>query len=183
MRKRTGAGRRLNKTETADFFGVAIGTVDLWVRRGLSYEREGTNVYFNSSQVTQWLEAQASERAAGAAGPAGTLDEARVRKTNADAALAELQLQRERGEVVPIADVAKTFGEQCAAVRAKLLSIPTKLAPRVAIEADEGTCRELLAREITEALNELVGEGSTGSDAGELEAPANPDGERVGGPV
>lgn len=183
MRKRTGAGREVNKSEAAAFFGVSIGTIDQWINRGLPSERRDKNVILNTAQVTQWLEAQAAERVSGAGSPAGTLDEARVRKTNADAALAELQLQRERGEVVNIADVARTVGEEYAAVRAKLLAIPTKLAPRVAIEADENACRELLAREITEALNELVADSVTEGAGREYEAPAGSDGEPVGGPV
>jgi len=183
LRKRTGAGREVNKTEAADFFGVSIGTVDQWIRRGLPSERREKNVVLNTAQVTQWLEAQASERVASGAMPSGTVDEARVRKITADAALAELQLERERGEVVRIEDVAKAIADEYAATRAKLLAIPTKLAPRIAIETNEHTCRELLAREITEALNELVG-GSFGESApGEPEAAAGVDGERMGGPV
>jgi hypothetical protein len=113
----------------------------------------------------------------------GTIDEARIRKITADAALAELQLERERGEVVRIEDVAKAIGDEYAAVRAKLLSIPTKLAPRIALEDGEAACRDLLAREITEALNELIGGGFEEGSPGEPEAAADPDGERMGGPV
>lgn len=133
--------------------------------------------------MAQWLEAQASERVANGVVPSASIEEARVRKISADAALAELQLQRERGEVVNIEDVAKTVGEEYAAVRAKLLAIPTKLAPRIAIEADENTCRELLAREITEALNELTADSVTEGAGREPEAAADTDGERVGGPL
>lgn len=183
MRKRTGAGREVNKTEVADLFGVSLSTVDQWLRRGLPSERREKNVVFNTAQVTQWLEAQAGERAAGGTTQAGSIDEARIRKISADAALAELQLQRERGEVVAIEEVAKEFGDACAAVRAKLLAIPTKLAPRVAIEDSEVTCRDLIEREIIEALNELVADGLREGAAREHEAASETDSEPVGGSI
>lgn len=183
MRKRTGAGREITKTEAAEFFGVTFAAIDQWTRKGLPCERRGNNVYFNTSVVTQWLEAQSAERATVSAAPSGTLDEARVRKTNADAALAELQLQRERGEVVDIEEVSRTVGEEYAAVRAKLLAIPTKLAPRIALEDSEAACRDLIEREITEALNELIADGAAESVDRKYEAAAETDGEPMGGPV
>jgi hypothetical protein len=110
-------------------------------------------------------------------------EDAKTRKMAADAELAELELQRERGEVVPISEVAEAIGDEYAATRAKLLSIPTKLAPRIALENSEAACRELLAREITEALNELVGAGFGEGSPRESEAAADTDGVGVGGSV
>lgn len=136
--------------------------------------RQGKADLYRLSDVVEALAAPAKPK---------SFDEAKARKMAADAELAELELERERGEVVRIEEVAKAIGEEYAATRAKLLAIPSKLAPRVALETDEGACRELIAREITEALNELAG-GSFGEGApGELETAADSDSERMGGPV
>lgn len=104
-----------------------------------------------------------------------SFDDAKTRKMAADAELAELELQRQRGEIVPIKEVVATVSAEYAATRAKLLAIPTKLAPRIALETEEAACRALLTREITEALNELIGAGPVRVPTGEPEAPTDPD--------
>lgn len=96
-------------------------------------------------------------------------DDAKTRKMSADAELAEAELARVRKTQVPVEDVARAFGDEITACRAKMLSIPTKVGPRVAIETDENVCRDLIEREIIEALNELSGAGFV---AGPLEAAA-----------
>lgn len=180
--KRSGAGRTVNKTEAAELFGVTPKTVDNWIRKGLAHDPKGREVLLNTAAIAQFLEDDLKARLSNTPA-AENIDQARIRKISADAALAELQLERERGEVVRIEEVAQTVGEEYAAVRAKLLAIPTKLAPRIAIEADEHTCRELLSREITEALNELIADGLDRRDGRQPEAAASADGERVVGQV
>lgn len=180
--KRSGPGRTVNKTEAAELFGVTAKTVDNWMRKGLKGETQGREVLLNTAAIAQFLEDDIKARFS-ATPAAETIDQARIRKITADAALAELQLERERGEVVNIEEVARAIGDEYAATRAKLLSIPTKLAPRIAIESDENACRELLAREITEALNELVGAGFGEGSPREPEAAADSDGVGMGGSV
>jgi hypothetical protein len=65
---------------------------------------------------------------------------------------------------VDISSVENVVAEEYAAVRSKLLALPGKLAPMVAIEADEIACRDLIERGVTEALDELA------RDAGEIAA-------------
>jgi hypothetical protein len=63
----------------------------------------------------------------------------------------------ERGELVYIEDVAKRFEEGLSKVRAKLLSIPTKIAPEAAAAENAKEVQRLIENAIIEALNELVG--------------------------
>ncbi len=189
MRKRTGAGREINKTEVADLFGVSIQSVDQWVRKGLACRKAGHEVIFNSAAVTAFLEKQAEARAIASNKPADA-DEARSRKLAAEAEIAEMQRDRMRGELVDISSVENVVAEEYGAVRSKLLALPGKLAPMVAIETDEITCRDLIERGITEALDELArdaGEIAAGIEAasasdpsGGVESPAQTDGQRVG---
>ena len=184
MRKRTGAGRRLNKTEIADVFGVSLQTVEQWVRKGLACEKSAREVLFNSAQVVSFLERQAEIRAAESAKPAD-LEEARARKLAAEAELAEIAVAKARGAVVEIDVVARVVSEEYAATRAKLLSLPSKLGPMAAIETSATACQELIERGIVEALEELSGDGDVlardveGGDRrsarGELEAAAEAD--------
>jgi hypothetical protein len=91
-------------------------------------------------------------------------DDARTRKLAAEAEIAEMQRDKMRGELVDISSVESVVAEEYAAVRSKLLALPGKLAPMVAIEADEIACRDLIERGVTEALDELA------RDAGEIAA-------------
>jgi hypothetical protein len=123
-------------------------------------------------------------------GKPADVEEAKARKLAAEAELAEITLAKARRELVAIDAVAQAVGDEYAAVRAKLLSLPTKLAPLVAIEEREAACRDLIERGITEALNELSRDAAAivdcaapgaGDGAGAVvEAAAEAHGQRVG---
>ena len=82
-------------------------------------------------------------------------DEARTRKVNAEAEIAELELAKVRGELVVAADVVKAWDDVLSALKGKLLSVPTKAAPVVAAETEAGSCQKILEDLINEALEEL----------------------------
>ena len=82
-------------------------------------------------------------------------DEARTRKVNAEAEIAELELAKVRGELVVAEDVVKAWDDVLAALKGKLLSIPTKAAPVVSSEPEAGSCQKILEDLINEALEEL----------------------------
>lgn len=82
-------------------------------------------------------------------------DEARTRKVNAEAEIAELELAKVRGELVIAEDVVKAWDDVLAALKGKLLSIPTKAAPVVSAEPEAGSCQKILEDLINEALEEL----------------------------
>ena len=84
-----------------------------------------------------------------------SLDEARRRKLIAEAELAELELQKERGEVVSIEETEKRWTEILGAVRAKILALPTTMAAVSAVESDQKIVKELLTKSVEQALLEL----------------------------
>ena len=65
-----------------------------------------------------------------------SFDEARRRKIAAEAALAELELEKERGYLVSIEQTEKLRTSVLSAARAKFLSLPTNLASIVVTETD-----------------------------------------------
>lgn len=118
-----------------------------------------------------------------------SFDDAKARKMAAEAELAEAELARIRGEQVPIGDTVKVVEEICIAIRAKCLSVPSKMTPIIiAAEQTEASVRALLDRAMREVLNELVadalgndeGRGTSG-DGGSTETAADADGVGVGG--
>ena len=82
-------------------------------------------------------------------------DEARTRKVNAEAEIAELELAKVRGDLVVVDDVVQVWAEVVSALKGKLLSIPTKAAPVVSAEPDAGICQAILEDLVNEALEEL----------------------------
>jgi hypothetical protein len=83
-------------------------------------------------------------------------DVARTRKMNADAEISELELERIRGTLCLTDDVVTAWETVLQAVKAKFLSIPTKLAPVVANESDVAVVKEHLEQQIREALTEMA---------------------------
>lgn len=83
-------------------------------------------------------------------------DEARTRKINAEAEIAELELQRIKATMCFTADVVKAWESVLHACRAKLLAVPTKMAPIVSGISDTGVIKDRLEDAIREALEELA---------------------------
>lgn len=66
-----------------------------------------------------------------------------------------LKLERERGRLVPIEDVARTVAGEYANARQRLLAVAPRLAPRIALQTDPEVCREMIHAAVVEALEEL----------------------------
>lgn len=158
MSTRKGRGQLLNRTEMANHLGIAMPTLDEWVRRGCPIVKRGgrgQQWQFNSADVRAWRDEDIRRDAAGP--DDATLDELKKRKLRAETLQAELELSRERGELVP-ADtfdraMAKAFGEVQASMRNVL---PGRAARRLIAESDETRFKAVLLEEIDEALSALA---------------------------
>lgn len=89
-------------------------------------------------------------------GSSGTTDyrEERTRLVSLQADLAQLQLEKERGEVVPIDRIVEGVSDCFGAARAKLLALPSKLATSIAPD-DPATAFKILSKGVREVLIEL----------------------------
>ena len=85
-----------------------------------------------------------------------SIDVARQRKTAAEAELAEIELAKARADVVSIDDVALQWDALLGACRTRLLGVPTKVAPMVAVETDQSLVKDTLEDAIYNALGELA---------------------------
>lgn len=160
-------GRIVNLAELADINGVSLPTARSWPRRGCPYVQKGgagREWQFNTADVAQWREEQA---ALAAVGDTSTLDieEARRRKTAAEAAMVELDLAKRRGELVEIESIADIVGEEYTRLRARLLALPVKMAPMMETAASLQERRETIENAITECLAELSADTEYGGDA------------------
>lgn len=185
--KNTLPGRRVSKNELCEVFGCAGSMVDAWLRQGCPHEFEtgsaGKPEYrFLTGVVRRWLVETEVEKAlvkaGGTVGADGkvnrTLDDARRRKTEAEAEMAEIELAIKSGHAVKLGDVVKQWAQLISNCRAKLLSTPSKVAPLVAVEEDLVKCRRIIHEAMEEALSELdhydpkrkvsdIGEGEEGA--------------------
>ena len=84
-----------------------------------------------------------------------TEDDARLHKESFLALLRELEYAKEVGAVVEIAESIRQFSAELSTLRTKLLAIPNKVAPRIALLSSQKEVRALVEREIREALAEL----------------------------
>lgn len=155
----------------AEICGVSVVTIDNWVRDGAPFVRrpvrKGVGQWeFSPGAVVQWRIDRERQSALGDLAQVDEM-EARRRKLAAEASLAELELQKANGAAVAIADQEKIWVQMVGAARAKLLSIPTKLGPSLAIEADAVVCQALVDGAITEALTELSGFDPNAVEEGE----------------
>jgi hypothetical protein len=107
----------------------------------------------------------------------GSFDDARTRKMAADAVLAEIEVAKARGDVVSLDVVSRIAADDYAALRAKLLGLPDKMAPLCHTEPTVEGKRELLRRCVVEALEELSADEP--GDPGFDDDPGEPGGGRA----
>lgn len=84
-----------------------------------------------------------------------TYDEARTRKVAAEAAIAELELAKIRGDLADVSAVVSAWEDVLAALKGKLMSIPTKMGPVFAADDDALSIQSKLEAQIRECLDEL----------------------------
>lgn len=82
-------------------------------------------------------------------------DVARTRKMNAEAEMAELELAKVHGALVVAEHVVDAWNDVLGSFKAKLMSVPTKLAPIVSAEDDPAICQKIVEDVINETLEEL----------------------------
>lgn len=89
-----------------------------------------------------------------------TYNEAAATEKHYKAQLARIEYEERIGALVPIVNVSQEVEREYARVRARLLAIPSKLAPDVALTDDVAACRSLIEAAITDALNELAADAA-----------------------
>ena len=79
----------------------------------------------------------------------------RLRKTRAEANLAEIRLHKERRNAFDRKAVLRTWENIIMVIRQKLLALPSKVSPRLAYMDDQKAIEADLEKEVRDALEEL----------------------------
>ena len=157
-------GMVVNRIKLAEIFGVAADTVTAWVKRGcpaIQRGAKGVEWQFNTADVISW---RLDDMTAKLAGDVPDYDRDAARKMQADADLAELKRDRERGKLIELQVVADVVRSEYATVRTRLGSLPGILAPRL----DSARALEfqpIIADVVDDILTELSADDRLQDDA------------------
>jgi len=155
----------LDKSQLAEYLGTSKVTISRYITLGMPAAvtgGRGRAYKFDPTVCKAWLTDYRNKHSVGR--PRDDVDgvnlgrriqEAKLTKEMADAALKELELAERQGKLIPISDVTDKVAAEYTAIRARLLSLPPKIAPLVLIETDINAIREILDSEIRSILEEL----------------------------
>ena len=165
----------LEQSQIAALFNVAPRTVREWGEKGLPRNADGT---YNGRECVAWYVAYVS-------GDDLDLNRERARLAKAQADKTEQENEVRRGELIPTEAVLQQWTDVLAAVRAKLLAMPSKLGPQLTNVSDAAIVAAAIKSVVYEALGELVAWQPAGGDADGVAGPApaaGANGRRVGRP-
>ena len=152
------------QTEIATALGLSPGRVTQLKARGMpvhsiqaafDWYRTHTDFKLSPKLTPDAVQAPNNEEPA----DGFNLQEERARREHHEANLAELKEMSLRGDLLPAAEVLDAWQGILAAVRAKLLALPSKLAAQSFAAKTRHAVEELLRTGINEALQELSDDG------------------------
>ena len=150
-----GQGQLLNRAEAAEFFGVALTTVDQLMRHGCPVERaakRGEAHKFNSAELARWLREKAIEQATGQT----TADETELkrRRLQAETGKSELEFAKARGDVAPIYEFERAQAKMMAVIRTNIMNVPARAVLQLLGETNEADFKAKLRAELILALEQ-----------------------------
>lgn len=155
VKKQAGVkGQIVNRTGLSDVFGVALNTIDSWVRQGCPVVQRGAGRgqewQFNTAAVAQWLRDKSVAEATGET----HADEAEITRRTKMAVMlkAELELAKAKGEVAPISEMERVWAAQDAATRANIMNVPGRAVLQLLGCTDETEFKTKLRAELVLAL-------------------------------
>ena len=83
-------------------------------------------------------------------------DEARTKKMEADARLAEMSADTMASQLVESSSVVETWERSFAKIKTKITALPNKMGPILAVQDDPKICTNQLKNAINKILNELA---------------------------
>lgn len=146
-------GNVVTRSALSDAFGVALPTVDAWVRSGCPFIQRGgrgKEWKFNTADVAQWRCDVAREEALGKT--SASEEELKLRKLAAEAESAELKLAKEKGEVAPIREFELATAAVMVNIRTNVMQVPARAVLQLLGCTDELEFKRKLRAELTLAL-------------------------------
>jgi phage terminase Nu1 subunit (DNA packaging protein) len=151
----------LNAVRIAQLLNLSEQRIHQLVKVGMPREARGQ---YDPMKCMQWyiryLQAALEKKSVPMAdgGYAGVREE-RVRLLRAEADLKEIELAKQRGTLIAIADVEAEMTELVLTTKARIMAIPPRLAPELVGETSRVMIEAKIAKSCKEALTLLSREG------------------------
>ncbi|MGL5805968.1 MAG: hypothetical protein ACRC11_11075 [Xenococcaceae cyanobacterium] len=144
----------LTSREIGKFTGISERTIGSWIYKGIVPETADMAIAVTA--IVKYYKSQLEEiKTRGSADEQELLAE-KIRLTRAQADKVTLDIAEREQELVEAAKAAKVWGDYIGACRARLLSLPTKLAYELAGIAEPSLIEQTLKESVDEALIELA---------------------------
>lgn len=143
-------GEKVNKQRLQGILGKDHKTLLKWQKEGMPMEKigaRGTSNVYDTEKVVDWLVAKASGN--------DEMERARIRLTTAQAMKTELEVEELQGALIPLDKMKMMWAGVLTNFRAKILSMPTRLAPLIVTQKDPKKIEKIVKDYCNEALNAL----------------------------
>jgi len=163
-------GVKLNRAGLAEYMGVALTSVDRWIKEGMPVVRRGSRGIeweFDSAEVAKWY---ADRAVAAKVGEVDDLDEIERRTAKAKMEKAELELAQAKGEVAPVREFERAQSAMMAAIRQNVMNVASRAVLQLLGETDEIIFKQKLRAELTAALEASATADLTMPDNDEADA-------------
>lgn len=150
-------GKLASKRDIAEIFGVSEPTVDHWIVKGLPVIEQGykgVKWTFNTADCVKWRMDQIRQEYE-KTNEVIDYATARARKMQADADLADLELSRQRNEVISIDALEEQLTNILSTVKAQVGALPHKLGHRFQSMRSARNIENMLKAELEQALTDL----------------------------
>ena len=128
--------REVTQTEFAELVGLTTRQIRNMEKSGIPHRASGNRKLYPVPAAILWWRDREVERAV-ASVEVGDIEAARLRKMQAEAARSELELARERGDLIHVDDLEQLHQAPLATIRARLLALPGQIAAELPIEPVE----------------------------------------------
>lgn len=147
----------VNSATLEKMIGVSDRRIRQLAEEGIVVRAAKGRYKLKDSIMNYILTLKVAMEAAGTDSPDGELDleEEKAIHERVKRHISELKLQVMKGELHRSGDVERVMTDMLVSIRARLLAMPTKLAPLLVARNDVGYIRTAINREVLEALNEL----------------------------
>lgn len=161
MPKRRSTQDLLSVAEVAAQLDLAEETIYRDLRAGAPHVKRGGRVSLDIAAYAAWRKSRqrTGKRGRPAHADSDDIRQARLRKENALAAKYELQVARERGELVAIEDVRRRWGELITTARNRLLGLGAAISPQLE-GRDAAERQSIIDSRVHEILNDLSEAGN-----------------------
>lgn len=154
----------MNAEKLAVFLNLTKQRVHQLVAEGLPRELRGK---YDLDKCAQWyiryLQAVIEKKAIPLEeGEYASEQKERVRKMRADADLKEIELGRQRGQLVAIEDVEKEMTDLVLTTKARILSVAPRLAPELLGETSRVMAQAKIEKALKESLVQLASKAEAG---------------------